>query len=245
MAGYKFGWKCPNCGTELQLKMRETQTKRKCPHCGKTVTPVEIDRQTAEKKKAELMINLIMGVIVLGVIFFCCKGGQWTLNRESTPTPSPTASAIQVPANSSAIVPTSTSTPNTLDDSVNLSTPQNAVLTHFKAMNNRDVEMYIKTISRKYLQEYENIGQKVQLWEYKENKVKKHAQTVIQEMFNGWSERVNTPAVFYSSTLPLYEEKINGKRASIKAIVSQKERIIHLVKEGNDWKLEDFPTGRF
>lgn len=45
MAGYKYHWKCPKCGTKLVLKMRTTITKRKCPHCGFLVTPEEIDRQ--------------------------------------------------------------------------------------------------------------------------------------------------------------------------------------------------------
>jgi predicted RNA-binding Zn-ribbon protein involved in translation (DUF1610 family) len=52
MAGYKYFWKCPSCGTELQLKMRVTQTKRKCPHCGELVTPQEIDRQDAARRRA-------------------------------------------------------------------------------------------------------------------------------------------------------------------------------------------------
>ena len=76
MAGYKYEWKCPSCGVELQLKSRVTLTKRKCPHCAVAVTPEDIDSQTAAKKHAELMVNLIMAVMVLVVIFFCCKVGK-------------------------------------------------------------------------------------------------------------------------------------------------------------------------
>ena len=69
MAGYKYEWQCPNCGTQLQLKMRVTQTKRKCPHCATPVTPQEIDRQTAEKQRSiELGGTLIMLFLLLIVL---------------------------------------------------------------------------------------------------------------------------------------------------------------------------------
>jgi hypothetical protein len=45
MGGYKCEYQCPSCGTALELRMRVTQTKRKCPHCGTPITPEEIDRQ--------------------------------------------------------------------------------------------------------------------------------------------------------------------------------------------------------
>lgn len=65
MAGYKYEWRCPNCGTELQLKMRVTQTKRKCPHCGLPITPQDIDRYTAEKKKSIERGGLIVASVFL------------------------------------------------------------------------------------------------------------------------------------------------------------------------------------
>lgn len=48
MAGYRYEYRCPNCGTQLQLRMRVTQTRRRCPECGHPVTPQEIDRQRVE-----------------------------------------------------------------------------------------------------------------------------------------------------------------------------------------------------
>jgi hypothetical protein len=64
MAGYKYFWTCPACGTELQLKMRVTQTKRKCPHCGFQVTPEEIDRQNR-------VSPIPMAIIGIGLLFMC------------------------------------------------------------------------------------------------------------------------------------------------------------------------------
>jgi phage terminase large subunit GpA-like protein len=71
MAGYKYEWQCPNCGTQLQLKMRVTQTKRKCPHCATLVTPQEIDRQTAEKTRSVQMGGLLVMIFILFVLVAC------------------------------------------------------------------------------------------------------------------------------------------------------------------------------
>jgi predicted RNA-binding Zn-ribbon protein involved in translation (DUF1610 family) len=62
MAGYKYFWQCPSCSTSLELKMRVTQTKRKCPHCGHAITPEEIDRQEAERNKP---MGCITGLIII------------------------------------------------------------------------------------------------------------------------------------------------------------------------------------
>jgi predicted RNA-binding Zn-ribbon protein involved in translation (DUF1610 family) len=51
MAKYKYEWRCPTCGTQLELKMRITQTKRRCPQCATLVTPEEIDRQEMERQR--------------------------------------------------------------------------------------------------------------------------------------------------------------------------------------------------
>ncbi len=64
MSGYKYDWTCPNCGTYLQLKMRVTQTKRKCPHCGFRVTPEEIDRQAWYRGVGCL--------IIIGLVWLLC-----------------------------------------------------------------------------------------------------------------------------------------------------------------------------
>ncbi len=70
MAGFKYDWKCPSCGTALQLKMRVTQTKRKCPHCGHPITPEEIDRQGAWKGIGCLAI-LVFQAIMCG--YYQCQ----------------------------------------------------------------------------------------------------------------------------------------------------------------------------
>jgi hypothetical protein len=59
MAKYQYFWKCPTCGTELELKMRVTQTRRKCPHCGAQVTTDEIDRQTELRANATANSDLL------------------------------------------------------------------------------------------------------------------------------------------------------------------------------------------
>ena len=53
VAKYKYEYRCPECGTQLELKMRVTQTRRKCPHCGTPITPQEIDLQAAERARQE------------------------------------------------------------------------------------------------------------------------------------------------------------------------------------------------
>lgn len=53
MAKYKYEYQCPSCGTQLELKMRVTQTKRKCPHCGTPITPEEIDSQKAVQEEQQ------------------------------------------------------------------------------------------------------------------------------------------------------------------------------------------------
>lgn len=70
MAGYKYDWTCPNCGTYLQLKMRVTQTRRKCPQCGFVVTPEEIDRQK--------WYGAIASLIIVGAIWLCCAAPSGT-----------------------------------------------------------------------------------------------------------------------------------------------------------------------
>jgi hypothetical protein len=46
--------------------MRVTQTKRKCPHCGTLVTPQDIDRYTAEKKR---QVAEVGGIVVWAILF--------------------------------------------------------------------------------------------------------------------------------------------------------------------------------
>jgi hypothetical protein len=49
---YDYKWKCPKCGTTLQLKQRVTLGKRRCPHCATLITTKEIDRQGCREKLA-------------------------------------------------------------------------------------------------------------------------------------------------------------------------------------------------
>jgi transcription initiation factor TFIIIB Brf1 subunit/transcription initiation factor TFIIB len=53
MAWFKYSYKCPHCGTYLELRMRVTLTARRCPQCGAPITPKEIDRQEEERQKQE------------------------------------------------------------------------------------------------------------------------------------------------------------------------------------------------
>ena len=146
MAGYKYDWKCPSCGTRLQLKMRVTQTKRKCPHCGHPVTPEEIDRQGAWKGIGCLAILIFMAIM--------CGYTTCQMNREldTTSTPSSTPKATQPAA---AQVPAMTTfTPAPPPPPPDLSTPESAFASYLSARwgSNRDVDNFIKTLSRKRIQ---------------------------------------------------------------------------------------------
>ena len=67
MAKYKYEYLCPVCFTQLELKMRVTQTKRKCPQCGTLITPEEIDRQRMRKMMGCLgCLGLIVFLTVCG-----------------------------------------------------------------------------------------------------------------------------------------------------------------------------------
>lgn len=73
MGGYKYFWTCPNCGTSLQLKMRVTQTTRKCPQCGFVVTPEEIDRQK--------WYGAVASLIIVGLIWLLCATPAGTITN--------------------------------------------------------------------------------------------------------------------------------------------------------------------
>ena len=241
MAGYKYNWKCPNCGTDLQLKMRATQTKRKCPHCGTPVTPEEIDNQA----NLNAIGGLIGSLLLIGVILLCCKGCPPNSNQPQ-PNP-PTATPIPTPVNSAANQRPAVQNSTQTNLSPDLSTPESAVKTHFTALKYRDAPLYMKTLSRKYLREYEDLGQKVQLWEDKKTKVKRSAQEVVVQMFLNWNDpHIEEPAVIrYSSDISVYGEKISGRNATVNIVVMASQRTVKLTKEGNEWKLDDFPLGNW
>jgi putative FmdB family regulatory protein len=79
---YKYEYKCPDCGTEIELKMRTTQTKRRCPHCGKEVLTSEIDKQEEDKRKQQAL--MVAGVVVVVVIIALLSGVKnvWNWLRE-------------------------------------------------------------------------------------------------------------------------------------------------------------------
>jgi len=73
MAKYKYAYRCPDCGTQLELKMRVTQTKRRCPQWGTPIVPSEIDRQQAES----FLVGLVgfVSLVVGGFLFFATNQG--------------------------------------------------------------------------------------------------------------------------------------------------------------------------
>ena len=52
-SGYRYHYRCPQCGTVLHLRMRVTVRQRRCPHCGVAVTCDEIDRQTIDESDSD------------------------------------------------------------------------------------------------------------------------------------------------------------------------------------------------
>jgi uncharacterized protein (DUF983 family) len=66
VAKHKYEYECPHCSTRLDLRMRVTQTKRKCPQCGTAITTNEIDRQTVERAKVQMAVGIgCVGLLVL------------------------------------------------------------------------------------------------------------------------------------------------------------------------------------
>lgn len=51
MAGYRYDYTCPSCGSYFQLRMRTALTKRRCSYCGWAITRAEIDRQAEARAK--------------------------------------------------------------------------------------------------------------------------------------------------------------------------------------------------
>jgi predicted RNA-binding Zn-ribbon protein involved in translation (DUF1610 family) len=76
VAGFKYEYTCPNCGSYLVLKMRVTITRRRCPECGTPITPHEIDIQRERQKLIEMLgkgCGCLVAIVMLVVpVLFCC-----------------------------------------------------------------------------------------------------------------------------------------------------------------------------
>jgi hypothetical protein len=105
MAGYKYHYRCPNCGTQLQLKMRVTQTKRRCPHCATPITPQEIDRQ-----KVAGQVGCAIIILIPALLCFISNSLNKGLNNPY-PSPSPMLSPAPSPMPTAIIIPQETPAP--------------------------------------------------------------------------------------------------------------------------------------
>jgi uncharacterized protein (DUF983 family) len=102
----KYPYRCPECGTEVILRQRVTQTKRKCSYCGIPITTAAIDRQAQEKVKQQAITFLIiigiaviiayppivwvtLLIILLPLIGIICLGIKKSKTKKNTQTPLP------------------------------------------------------------------------------------------------------------------------------------------------------------
>ena len=234
MAGYKYDWKCPSCGTSLQLKMRVTQTKRKCPHCGHPVTPEEIDRQGAWKGIGCLAILVFMAIM--------CGYTKCQMNRAldtaSTPSPTPkavTSATAQVPA-------VTTYTPEPPPIPPDLSAPESAFKSYLSARwgSNRSVENFMKTLSKKRIRQ--ELTSPI-LSEDASGKKLGSLENIIAYQF-----RLDVMAPRTSSLQDyslqrgyqlLGDAQIKGNTASVWYSNSGHWMVCRLTKEGKDWKVDD------
>lgn len=60
-----YHWRCPKCGTRLQLRKRVTITKRYCPHCNFEVKTADIDEQTKGARQAAIALLVGAAAIVI------------------------------------------------------------------------------------------------------------------------------------------------------------------------------------
>jgi uncharacterized protein (DUF983 family) len=68
MAKFRYGWRCPKCGTSVKFYTRAAETKRRCSRCGTPVAPEEIDSQRSEIRRRRIVF-LGLCSIVGGVMF--------------------------------------------------------------------------------------------------------------------------------------------------------------------------------
>lgn len=126
-----YTWCCPDCGEVHNLRMRVTQTKRKCGNCDLPITTEEIDRQAeqaemraqrwaaevAERRAAESANANAQRCIVIGVVavmFIACLVFQYFSHSGSSPISSQVSTTADSQSNnegniSNAITATQTS----------------------------------------------------------------------------------------------------------------------------------------
>jgi DNA-directed RNA polymerase subunit RPC12/RpoP len=65
----KYPYRCPKCGRQYELRVRETVTRRRCPHCAVEITSQEIDLQQAERQATD-QLKTLARIAYLIVLFF-------------------------------------------------------------------------------------------------------------------------------------------------------------------------------
>lgn len=75
--GRTFPFSCTGCGTEVQLRLRVTQSQRVCPGCGTPITVSGIDQQLDEwEPERQRILNTFPHVSHLIMTLFTC--GVWS-----------------------------------------------------------------------------------------------------------------------------------------------------------------------
>ncbi len=66
----RYTWTCPDCKTRLHLRQRVTVRKRRCPECGRTVEPKEIEEDYTQ-------LIVIAVVVVIALIILASLQFRW------------------------------------------------------------------------------------------------------------------------------------------------------------------------
>ncbi len=61
-----LSYSCPQCRTQIEIRSRVTQKKRRCPQCGSEVATGEIDRQVERGRSIGLLV--LAGVVAAVLI---------------------------------------------------------------------------------------------------------------------------------------------------------------------------------
>lgn len=237
MAGYKYDWKCPSCGTTLQLKMRVTQTKRKCPQCGHPVTPEEIDRQAA------LWTSLWGGgcLIIVVIAAALCGYTRCQMNRAMETTPTQTSTPKPSPR-ATAELPATTRSETPPPPPVDLSTPERAFESYLSARwgSNKNVDNFIRTLSKKRIKR--ELTSPI-LNEDASGKKLGSIEKIIAYQFrlDVMAPRTNSlqDYALERGYQLLGDAQINGYSANVWYSNSGRWMVCRLTKEGKEWKVDD------